>query len=72
MLDDEGDEITPESVVTGEGERVRVALPTAATGDRDRVIVRVTALRGGRPAPRALELHVALAGGAPRVIALRH
>jgi hypothetical protein len=69
IVDERGDAVTgPVEVVTS-GARVSAALPKEAPAY---VVVRATALRDGRPAPRPVEVHLARRGAAWRLVGVRH
>jgi hypothetical protein len=70
-LDDQGEEIADPRYRKGKADELRVKIPDMAL-DRRYVVVRVTAVRNGKPAPRACEVHLVVKSHVPRVVGMRH
>lgn len=69
FLGDDGKALSPPRRLPPTLDEVEIQLPEL---ERRYVVVRVTAVRRGKPAPRAAELHLVSDGGALRMVGIRH
>jgi hypothetical protein len=73
LYDAEGEALRGIPVVRRTADGVDVALGSALVGRRRYLVVRIRGWRGAKPLPRAMEVHLALAGGRPpRVVGVVH
>lgn len=71
FLDEEGEKIADSQKWRASGSRFRVAMPEAVR-EKDYWVVRIVAERGGKPSPRAFEVHGVSGEGMGRVVGVRH
>ncbi|APR76368.1 Hypothetical protein A7982_01715 [Minicystis rosea] len=69
IVDDHGQRVVDVADVPAEGARVVIPLPAKAPSY---LVLRATAVRDGRAAPRAMEAHLLLRDGGWRVVGVRH
>lgn len=69
FLGDDGKELTPPRTVLPALAEVEIPIPEL---ERDYVVVRVTAIRRGTPAPRAMEAHLKSDGSSLKWVGVRH
>ncbi|MFT3773162.1 MAG: hypothetical protein QM820_47890 [Minicystis sp.] len=69
VIDDSGARVADPVEPAADGARITAPLPAKAPAY---VVLRATALRGGRAAPRAMEVHLVRRDGAWRVVGVRH
>lgn len=71
FLDARGARLGRSRALASAGARLNVPFPEAARG-AEYVVLRATVVRGGRAAPRPLELHWVRSGAGLRVVGIRH
>lgn len=69
FLGDDGKDLTPARSVIARAGQIEIRVPEL---DRNVIVVHVTAVRGGAPAPRAMEAHLRFDGSSLRLVGIRH